>query len=153
MDSQAPHEAVAEWLPQSGLYPPDAVFRRECFCGTSRFDFRIDLGESTAWLEVKGVTLEEDGIVRFPDAPTERGVRHIRELCEMARSGEQTTVLFIIQMSGARAFMPNDKTHAAFGDALREAAAAGVRILAQECLVTPSSMTVTDPVPILHVYP
>lgn len=152
MDSQAPNEAVAEWLPTSGLYPPDAVFRREAFCGASRFDFRMDWGGHTAWLEVKGVTLEEDGIVRFPDAPTERGVRHIRELCELARRGEHASVLFVIQMSGTRAFMPNDTTHAAFGDALREAAAAGVHILARECFVTPSSMTITDPVPILNVY-
>ena len=152
MDSQAPNEAVAEWLPTSGLYPPDAVFRREAFCGASRFDFRMDWSGHTAWLEVKGVTLEEDGIVCFPDAPTERGVRHVRELRDLALRGEHASVLFVIQMSGTRAFVPNEITHAAFGDALREAAAAGVRILARECHVTPSSMTITDPVPILNVY-
>ncbi len=153
MDSQAPNEAAAEWLPVSGLFPSNAVFRREAFCGSSRFDFRIDCGEKTTWLEVKGVTLEEDGTVRFPDAPTERGVRHVRELSELAKRGEDAVLLFVIQMSGVRTFMPNDDTLAAFGDALREAAAAGVRILARECRVTESTMTITDSVPIRHVYP
>jgi len=148
VDSQAPNETAAEWLPQSGLFPAGALIRREVFCGKSRFDFRIEHGGEVTWLEVKGVTLEENGIARFPDAPTERGVRHVRELTGLARRGERTAILFVIQMSGIRTFMPNDSTHAAFGDALREAASAGVQIIARECFVDASSISITNPVPV-----
>ena len=148
MDSQAPNAIAAEWLPHSGLFPESAAIRREVTHGDSRFDFCIRDGDSTAYLEVKGCTLEQDGVALFPDAPTERGVKHIRELTSLARSGIPAYILFIIQMKGIHAFRPNDSTHKAFGDALREAATAGVRILAMDCHVTPDSVTVDGYIPV-----
>ncbi len=140
MDSQAPNAIAAEWLPESGLFSAGATFRREVTHGDSRFDFCVmdksgNGEEITAYLEVKGCTLERDGIAYFPDAPTERGVKHVKELTALARSGHPAYVLFIIQMKGVTALRPNDETHKAFGDALREAREAGVKILAVDCVV------------------
>jgi sugar fermentation stimulation protein A len=151
MDSQAPNDIAAQWLPQSGLFSPDAVYRREVFCGASRFDFCIqnhDGQGGVAYLEVKGCTLEQDGVARFPDAPTERGVKHLKELTALAVQGISAYVLFIIQMKGVHVFRPNDHTHRAFGDALREAEAAGVRVLAVDCLVSPDTVTADTPIPV-----
>jgi sugar fermentation stimulation protein A len=136
MDSQAPNAIAAEYLPVSGLFCDIATYRREVTCGASRFDFAIDTpGGTAAYLEVKGCTLERDGIAYFPDAPTERGVKHIRELTALAKSGHPAYVLFITQMKGVTELHPNDETHPAFGDALREAKAAGVHVLAVDCVV------------------
>ncbi len=136
MDSQAPNAIAAEWLPASGLFPADASFKREITYGNSRFDFCItDRQAATSFLEVKGCTLERDGVAYFPDAPTERGVKHIRELTALAREGTPAYILFVVQMKGITALRPNDETHKAFGDALRDAAAAGVNILAVDCVV------------------
>ena len=146
MDSQAPNDAAAEWLAVSGMFSPDAQFRREVTFGGSRFDFQIREGEKITFLEVKGVTLEQDGIVRFPDAPTERGVRHLQELADCVKKGYGAAVLFVIQMRGMRQFCPNDETHRAFGDALRQASAAGVRVIAMECDVTENSLQIAEPV-------
>ena len=88
------------------------------------------------------MTLEEDGTARFPDAPTERGVKHIRELMRCLDAGYEAYILFVIQMKGVHSFEPNDRTHPAFGEALREAAGKGVRILAYDCLVKPDEMTI-----------
>ena len=148
MDSQAANDTAAEWLPQSGLFASDAVIRREVTFGESRFDFQIREGEKITWLEVKGVTLEEDGIVRFPDAPTERGVRHLRHLADSVQRGYGAAVLFVIQMRPMRQFRPNDRMHREFGDALRQAAEAGVRVLAMECEVTEDSLRIADAVPV-----
>ncbi|MBE6652149.1 MAG: DNA/RNA nuclease SfsA [Ruminococcaceae bacterium] len=142
MDSQAPNAIAAEWLPVSGLFPETATIRREVTYGDSRFDFCIQTADTTAYLEVKGCTLEQDGVALFPDAPTERGVKHIRELTALAREGCPAYILFIIQMKGTHTFRPNDATHKAFGDALREANAAGVHILAVDCRVIPGTVTV-----------
>ena len=142
LDSQAPNSAAEEWLPCSGLFPADAKIRREVTYGDSRFDFRIDCSGHTSFLEVKGVTLERDGIALFPDAPTERGVKHIRELIRCTHEGLGAYILFVIQMKGVHQLCPNDLTHAGFGDALREAADAGVNILAVDCCVTPDSMVI-----------
>ena len=101
------------------------------------------------FVEVKGCTLEEDGLALFPDAPTERGVKHLRELIACRGAGYETAVCFVIQMAGMRAFSPNDRTHPAFGAALREAADAGVKVLAVECAVTPDSLVMTGPVPVV----
>ena len=136
MDSQAPNAVAAEWLPQSGLFSADADYRREVTVGNSRFDFCITDGDGkTAYLEVKGCTLEREGVAYFPDAPTERGVKHIRELISLVKEGHAAYVLFVVQMKGITTLRPNDDTHRAFGDALREAEAAGVRILAVDCAV------------------
>ena len=151
MDSQAPNAIAAEWLPRSGLFHESATFRREVTYGASRFDFCIENADgrgAIAYLEVKGCTLERDGVALFPDAPTERGVKHLRELTALAERGVSAYVLFIIQMKGISAFRPNDTTHKAFGDALREACDAGVRILAVDCLVTPETVTADGPIPV-----
>ena len=100
-------------------------------------------------MEVKGVTLEENGAALFPDAPTERGVKHLHGLIRALDEGYLAYVLFVIQMKGIKSFSPNDQTHSAFGEALREAAAKGVRILAMDCLVTPDSMQIDEPVPVI----
>ena len=148
MDSQAPNAIAAEWLPVSGLFPETATIRREVTHGDSRFDFCIQTSDTTAYLEVKGCTLEQDGVALFPDAPTERGVKHIRELTALAREGCPAYILFIIQMKGTHTFRPNDATHKAFGDALREANAAGVHILAVDCRVIPGTVTVDGYIPV-----
>ncbi len=148
MDSQAPNAAVEEWLQGGGLFPDGAVIRREVTHGGSRFDFYVEHGEKRAFLEVKGVTLEQDGVALFPDAPTERGVKHLRELAACVAEGFDAYVLFVIQMKEMRVLRPNDSTHPAFGEALRQAAKAGVTVLAMDCRVTPNGMTIDAPVPV-----
>lgn len=142
MDSQAPNAAALEYLRSGALFPLDAVIRPELTWGDSRFDFGI-YTPALALLEVKGVTLERDGAVLFPDAPTQRGTKHLRELA--AYPGE-SYVLFVIQMEGVQYFAPNRETDPAFAQALRAARDAGVHILARDCRVTPDSMLVNAPV-------
>ena len=148
MDSQAPNAAVKEWLLGGGLGELEDL-RAEVFHGDSRFDFAFWQEGRQCFLEVKGVTLEEDGICAFPDAPTERGVKHLRGLAEAVDQGCGAYVLFVIQMEDVRYLHPNDATDPAFGKALREAAASGVRVLAVDCAVTPDSMTVRNFVPVI----
>ena len=143
MDSQAPNAAVKEWLEAGGLGPKELV-RPEQTYGSSRFDFFLRREGKGMYLEVKGVTLEEEGVCRFPDAPTERGARHLRELMAARAEGFDAAVLFVIQMRPVRWLEPNDKTDPAFGQALREAAAAGVQVLAADCRVTPDTMEIGD---------
>ena len=145
MDSQAPNAAAAELLPR--LFP-GAVIRAEQRCGLSRFDFSLETEQGVGYLEVKGCTLEREGHAYFPDAPTERGVKHLRELTELRRQGRCAAVLFLVQMKGVHAFSPNDGTDPAFGAALREARGAGVEILCYDCLVTSESMIADQPVPV-----
>jgi sugar fermentation stimulation protein A len=147
MDSQIPNRVFEEWARQGGIPGLDGL-RREQRYGQSRFDFFLELGDRGTFAEVKGVTLEEDGIAMFPDAPTERGVKHLRELCDCVRAGYGAMVVFIIQMKGVRWFAPNDCTHLAFGEALREARRSGVEVLALDCDVTPGSIVAKDPVEI-----
>ena len=146
MDSQAPNDAAGEWLPTSGLFSDGAVIRREVKFGDSRFDFYVEDGRRKAFVEVKGVTLEENGVALFPDAPTERGVKHLRELCRAVEAGYEAYLLLVIQMKDIRLFRPNAATHPAFADSLRAAAEQGVQVLAMDCLVTPEGMTVDRPV-------
>lgn len=148
MDSQAPNTAVKEWLLSGGLGAVEDV-RPETKHGDSRFDFSFTLNGKTCFLEVKGVTLENDGICAFPDAPTERGAKHLRGLRDCAEEGYGAYVLFVIQMSDVKYLHPNDATDPNFGAALREAAAAGVHVLAVDCTVTEDSMTVGNFVPVL----
>ena len=147
MDSQAPNAAVKEWLQAGGLGQITNL-RPETFYGQSRFDFAFTKDETPCYLEVKGVTLETDGVCAFPDAPTERGTRHLRELIRAAEEGYGAYVLFVVQMSNVAYLRPNDETDPAFGAALREAAAAGVQVLAMDCAVTPDSMVIRKPVAI-----
>ncbi len=145
MDSQAPNQAAREYLEQGGLgFVPDTV-RSERTFGCARFDLYYE-AEGRGFVEVKGVTLEEDGVARFPDAPTERGCRHLRELEAAAAQGYEAWALFVIQMSGVRWFEPNDRQDPAFGDALRKAAQNGVRVRAVSCRVTPSALEIAEPV-------
>ena len=150
MDSQAPNRIAAEWLPVGGLFSEDATFKREVTHGNSRFDFCITGGDGAcAYLEVKGCTLEREGVAYFPDAPTERGVKHLHELIKVVKEGYEAYFLFVIQMKGIREIRPNDETHLAFGNALREAASSGVQILALDCLVYPHEVTAGTPVPVV----
>ena len=145
MDSQAPNQAVGEWLRNGGLGNAQVVLPEQRF-HDSRFDFYLERDGKPMFLEVKGVTLEEDGIARFPDAPTQRGARHLRELTLAREQGYDAAVLFVIQMAPVRYLTPNDGTDPEFGKALREAAAKGVAVLAVDCVVTPDTMTIGNPV-------
>ena len=167
MDSQAPNRAAWEWMVSLGDQPAadsvDSPFapyipwgiRREVTHGDSRFDLAFSLSKggsesgAPAFMEVKGVTLEEHGLAMFPDAPTERGVKHLKGLIRAHEEGYEAYVLFLIQMKGIHGFTPNDITHPAFGDALREARSAGVHVLAYDCVITPAAMAVDAPVPVL----
>lgn len=149
MDAQAPNRVFGEFAAQGRFLPGLTAIRPEYVWGDSRFDFRLEDDAGPILVEVKGVTLEEDGEVLFPDAPTERGVKHLRGLRRAAEEGLRAAVVFVIQMEGPRLFRPNDRTHPAFGEALREAAAAGVQVLAWDCRVTPDSLTMNNPVPVV----
>lgn len=142
MDSQAPNRVTAEWLRTGGFCGSDAMIKPECRYGNSRFDFYIEDGKRKIFMEVKGVTLEEEGIVRFPDAPTERGVKHIHELIECKKAGYEAYIFFVIQMNNVRFMEPNDQTHPAFGEALRKAASEGVGVFARECMVKPDELVI-----------
>ena len=142
MDAQAPNKVFGEWAAAGGFREGLTLLRPETTYGSSRFDFYWESSKSRGFVEVKGVTLEEDGVVRFPDAPTLRGVTHLDELATAREAG----VCFVIQMENVRWFAPNDETHPEFGQALRRAAQAGVEILAMDCAVTPQSLTMGNPV-------
>ena len=143
MDSQAPNAAVKEWL-RSGASPFGNInyMKPEYKYGNSRFDFYLECNNRKIFLEVKGVTLEDNGVVLFPDAPTERGVKHVRELIRCLEEGFETYVLFVVQMEHALYFIPNRKTHPQFADALCDAQNAGVHLLAFTCKVTPDEMKI-----------
>ena len=145
MDSQAPNAAAKEWLLSGGLGEITDV-KGEYTHGDSRFDFSFVKDGRRCFLEVKGVTLENDGICAFPDAPTERGTKHLRGLTKLAQEGFGAYVLFVIQMADVKFLHPNDATDPNFGKALREAAAAGVQVLAMDCEVTESTMTIRNTV-------
>lgn len=147
MDSQAPNAAAKEWLLGGGLGEIENL-RPETFHGESRFDFSFTKDGMPCLLEVKGVTLENDGICAFPDAPTQRGARHLQHLTQAIEEGYICYVLFVIQMPDVEYLHPNDVTDPAFGKALREADAAGVQVLAMDCSVTEDSMVIRKPVPV-----
>lgn len=147
MDSQSPNLAAKEWLLSGGLGEIESL-KPETTFGDSRFDFSFIKDGTLCFLEVKGVTLETDGICAFPDAPTQRGVKHLKELTQLKCKGYGAYILFVIQMEDVRYLHPNDVTDPAFGKALREAAGAGVEVLAYDCAVTPDSMTLQAPVPV-----
>lgn len=144
MDSQIPNDVADEWLKKGNIFPKDSVIRREVKHMSSRFDFFITDADKKSFLEVKGVTLEENGIAMFPDAPTERGVKHINELISLKKDGFGAYILFVIQMEDVHLFRPNDITHKAFGDALRRADEAGVEIIAVNCKITKDSIEILE---------
>ncbi len=147
LDAQAPNKVFGEWAAGGGL-PGLTLLRPETAWGESRFDFYWESAAQRGFVEVKGVTLEVDGGAYFPDAPTLRGVKHLRELAAARAQGYRAAVCFVIQMEGVDFFSPNDATHPQFGQALREAAAAGVEVWAYDCAVTPDSLTLRAPVPL-----
>lgn len=143
MDSQAPNIAAGEWLAEGGLGQVEAL-RPETFHGDSRYDFSFVKDGKTCFLEVKGVTLETDGVCAFPDAPTERGAKHLRGLAQAVQEGFGAYVLFVIQMADVKYLHPNDGTDPEFGKALREAAENGVQVMAVDCHVTEDTMVIGD---------
>ena len=145
IDSQAPNKAAGEYL--SKIFP-DCRIKSECKYGLSRFDFYIEGCGRRIFAEVKGVTLFRDGMALFPDAPTQRGVKHVRELMKCVDDGYEAFVIFVIQSGRKVVFSPNDETHPQFGEALREAQVRGVRIMAVNCDVTADSMTVRGEIPV-----
>ena len=147
MDSQAPNIAAREWLEGGGLGKIENL-RPETVHGDSRFDFSFTLHGKPCFLEVKGVTLEHGGAASFPDAPTERGIKHLRELTELAARGFRSYVLFVIQMGQMHVFRPNAERHPAFAESLRDAVDCGVTVLAYDCLVTQNTLVLHAPVPI-----
>ena len=144
MDSQAPNVVFGEWLKATDFFGNITYVRPECKYKNSRFDFYLESGERKIFVEVKGVTLEEEGVVLFPDAPTERGVKHISELCEAVRDGYEAYVFFVIQMKECKYFTPNTKTHPAFAETLKHASANGVTVKAVCCNVTENSLEIAD---------
>ena len=145
MDAQAPNRIFAQWIRQQ---EPGIAVHPEYRYGDSRLDFCLERPEGLHLVEVKGVTLEREGHCLFPDAPTERGVRHLHELMRAVEEGHRATAFFVIQMADVLDFAPNDTTHPAFGEALREAARRGVEIVAYTCRVTPETVTLDAPVPV-----
>ena len=141
MDSMAPNRMAGEWLASAALGKIENL-RPEATIGDSRFDFAGEQDGRRVVIEVKGCTLEENGIARFPDAPTERGVKHVRGLTELARQGCRCIILIVIQMKGVQVFQPNWRTHPAFGHALIEAEKAGVEIIAVDCDVQPGLVNI-----------
>ncbi len=135
MDSQIPNKVVEEWLKKGNLFGKEAKVRREVVYGNSRFDLYIESGERKIFMEVKGVTLEENNVVRFPDAPTQRGVKHIQELEKCIKDGYEAYLMFVIQMENVDYFTPNRDTHPEFAEALKTAEKSGVHILAYDCIV------------------
>lgn len=148
MDSQAPNLAAKEWLASGGLGEIKNL-RAETKHGDSRFDFSFIKDGKQCFLEVKGVTLETDGVCAFPDAPTERGAKHLRGLTEAVKDGYGGYVLFVIQMADVKYLHPNDATDPEFGKALREAAANGVEVLAVDCDVTVDEMKIREFIPVI----
>lgn len=148
MDSQAPNKVFGEWV-QHGCFMSDVdLIKPECKYGNSRFDFYIEAGDRKIFAEIKGVTLEENGVVMFPDAPTERGVKHIRELCECIKNGYEGYIFFIVQMEQYKYFMPNKVTHPEFAESLKIASKSGVNIKALNCTVTQDELKILNEVEI-----
>ncbi len=149
MDSQAPNKVFKEWVETSGYFKELRLIKPEQKYGNSRFDFYIETETRKVFVEVKGVTLEADGVVRFPDAPTQRGVKHLNELMACLEDGYEALVVFIVQMKGVRHFEPNDAMHPEFGEALRLLSQRGGEVLAVDCLVTESALEAGERVEVI----
>ena len=149
MDAQAPNKVFAEWAASGKFLPDITAIRCEYVYGDSRLDFCLKTEKGPHLVEVKGVTLEENGHARFPDAPTERGVKHILELQKAVENGLDATLFFVVQIKNIDSVSPNDVTHPAFGAALRRAVSNGVSVCAYDCSVTPDSLAIRRPVPVI----
>lgn len=150
MDSNAPNKVVGEWLTSGGLYQDVSLVRPETSFGNSRFDFYVESASGRkAFIEVKGVTLERDNVAAFPDAPSERAVKHVEELIEACGQGYEAYLIFVVQMEAVNRVEPNWSTQPAFGQALRKARSAGVHLLAYDCLVEADSLAINEEVPVV----
>lgn len=147
MDSQIVNDAAEEWITSGIPFGKSDLVKREVTYANSRFDFYIEKDDRKIFLEVKGVTLETDGIAAFPDAPTQRGIKHINELISAVQKGYEGHILFVIQMKGIRLFRPNYQTHPEFGEALKNAAQNNLNIRVVDCIVTPDSVTIDKDIP------
>ena len=147
IDSQAPNAAMGEFLRTSGVFGDDVKVYPEHTHGDSRFDFYVEAGKRRIFVEVKGVTLEKDGVCMFPDAPTERGLKHLRGLERCVREGFEAYIALVVQMKGMRYFIPNYETHEEFGVVMERVHGNGVGVMVYDCLVTEDSMTVDSPLP------
>lgn len=148
IDSQAPNKVFREWIIDSGYFGDVDVVKAESVYGKSRFDFYIQAQDRKIYAEVKGVTLEKDGILMFPDAPTQRGVKHLEELCDCIKNGFEAYAVFVIQTEKAKYFTPNAETHPEFAEALKKAKDCGVNILALNCHVTEDALKINTFVPV-----
>lgn len=144
IDSQVPNKVFHEWLLKGNLFENISLIKAECKYNNSRFDFYIEADNRKIFVEVKGVTLEEDSIVMFPDAPTERGLKHLNELSDSLDEGYEAYVCFVIQMKDVEHFTPNYKTHREFGDTLKEINNKGVNLIALDCQVTKDTIIAGD---------
>lgn len=149
MDSQVTNLVVKEWIENGNLFENVSLIKSEYTYGNSRFDLYVEADGKKIFIEVKGVTLENDGVVRFPDAPSERAVKHVEELMQAVKEGYESYVFFVIQMKDVSYFTPNIDTHAAFGEALIHAAKQGVKILAYDCDVEEDSICIRKEVPVI----
>lgn len=149
MDSQSPNKAVGEWLRSGGLLENPTLVKPETKYGDSRLDFYIENEKEKMYAEVKGVTLEIDGTAKFPDAPTERGRKHLGELIKAKEEGYRAAAIFVIQMKGCKRFTPNEERDPAFAEELKRAYKSGVEMIAVDCIVTPDSITIDERIDIL----
>lgn len=150
MDSGAPNKVVEEWLRAGGLFQDISLVRPETVFGNSRFDFYVESASGTkAFIEVKGVTLENDQVAAFPDAPSERAVKHVEELIEAHKQGYDAYLIFVVQMKDVKYVEPNRKTQPAFGEAIQNARNAGVRLLAYDCIVDEDSLRIDEEIPVV----
>lgn len=152
IDSQAPNKAFSEFIPRSGIFGKDPQVFPEHAHGDSRFDFYIESGERRIFVEVKGVTKEIDGVCMFPDAPTDRGLKHVMGLESALSEGFEAYVVLIVQMKGMREFVPDYAIHEEFGRELEKAESEGVGVLVYDCVVTEDSMVVDSPLPHRYVH-
>lgn len=149
IDSQVPNKMFSEWVKLGNLFKDIKVFKSEVFYKNSRFDFYVEYEDKKAFIEIKGVTLENEGVVLFPDAPTSRGVKHLKELVSAREEGYEAYVIFIVQMEGVKYFIPNYETHKEFGDILSFCKNNGVNILAFDSVVLKDEIYIKDSVKVL----
>lgn len=149
MDSQAPNKVFQEYLEDGRMFQNISFIKPECKFNNSRFDFYVEAENRKIFMEVKGVTLEKNNIVLFPDAPTERGLKHIYELISAKEQGFESYVVFVVQMSDVEHFTPNKETHPEFAEALKAAEKSGVNIIALDCIVTENSLNINREVDVI----
>lgn len=149
IDSQVVNTIAAEWIAGGGLFDDVNIIKREKTYGNSRFDLYVETGKEKWFIEVKGVTLEVDGVAMFPDAPTERGVKHVEELVECHKEGYETGILFVIQRTGLKHFSPHRERHAEFADALKKAQESGVHVMAVDCMVDEKGIEIDKRIPVI----